>query len=101
MARAESLTPEDRQEIARKAALARWDVPRASHQGELRIGNITIPCAVLDDGDDGKSNTRVLTQRGVFVALGRHKNPTKGQSTIDDRPAFLGAKNLEPFIDND
>jgi hypothetical protein len=38
---------------------------------------------------------------GVFVALGRHKNPTKGQAAIDDRPAFLSAKNLEPFIDNE
>ena len=67
-------------------------VRRASHTGELKIFDITIPCAVLED------HTRLLTQRGVFVSLGRHKNPAKGQASIDDRPAFLAAKNLEPFI---
>ena len=100
-ARAESLTPEERQEIARLAAEVRWQTPRASHEGELKIGDVTIQCAVLDDDPEHKHNTRVLTQRGVFVALGRHKNPTRGQSTIDDRPAFLSAKNLEPFIGED
>ena len=100
-ARAESLTAEERQEIARRAAEVRWAIPRASHEGEIKIGEIAIPCAVLDDSDDNKHPTRVLTQRGVFVALGRHKNPTKGQASIDDRPAFLAAKNLDPFIDED
>lgn len=65
---------------------------RASHTGELKIFDIIIPCAVLEDG------TRLLTQRGVFVSLGRHKSPTKGQASMEDRPAFLAAKNLEPFI---
>jgi hypothetical protein len=100
-ARAESLTPEERTEIARKAADARWETPKALREGNLKIGDTIIPCAVLDDGDHSKQPTRVLTQRGVFVALGRHKNPTKGQSTIDDRPGFLSAKNLEPFISNE
>lgn len=67
-------------------------VVRASHTGELKIFDITIPCAVLED------HTRLLTQRGVFVSLGRHKNPSRGQASIADRPAFLAAKNLEPFI---
>jgi P63C domain len=67
-------------------------VYRASHTGELKIFDITIPCAVLED------HTRLLTQRGVFVSLGRHKNPARGQASIDDRPAFLAAKNLEPYI---
>jgi len=65
---------------------------RALYTGGFTVGNITIDCAVLED------ETRVVTQRGVFVALGRNKNPTKGQASIDDRPAFLAAKNLEPFI---
>jgi len=66
--------------------------PKATHQGDLPIAGIKIPAAVLEDG------TRLLTQRGVFVALGRHKNPSTGQAAIDNRPAFLAAKNLEPFI---
>lgn len=58
----------------------------------LKIGLTEIPCAVLEDG------TRVITQRGMFVALGMNKNPTKGQTAIDNRPAFIGADNLNPFI---
>ena len=50
--RAERLTPEERSEIARKAAQAKWDptLPQATHEGELRIGDASIPCAVLQDG---------------------------------------------------
>jgi hypothetical protein len=98
-ARAESLSPEKRSEIAKKAADARWDIPKASHSGEMRIGDIVIPCAVLDDATDGKTNTRVLTQRGFSVALGRYKNPKKG--AIGELPVFLGASNLKPFITDD
>lgn len=65
---------------------------RATHLGELKIGEIKIPVAVLEDG------TRVITQRGMFVALGMHKNPSKGQLAIADRPGFLAANNLTPFI---
>lgn len=97
IARANSLTAVERAEIAKKGAAARWadTTPRATHYGELNIGEITIPCAVLQDG------TRLITQRGMFVALGRHKNPSKGQAAIDSRPGFLAANNLTPFISND
>jgi P63C domain len=65
---------------------------KATHPGELKIGNASIPVAVLEDG------TRVITQRGMFVALGMHKNPSKGQAAIVNRPGFLSANNLTPFI---
>src|SRR5436190_8711989 len=99
-ARAEILSPEERSAIAQAAAEARWSrvadeagmarLPRATHSGELKIGNVLIPCAVLEDG------TRVITQRGMFVALGMNKNPSKGQTTIENRPGFLSANNLSP-----
>lgn len=95
-ARAEALSPEERVAIARKGAAARWGdapaVPKALRVGKLEIGDVVIPCAVLPDG------TRLITQRGMFVALGRHKNPTTGQAAIDNRPGFLSANNLSPFI---
>lgn len=102
-ARAKRLSPEERSAIAQAAAEARWDkasenagevrLQKATHTGELSIGSVSIPCAVLEDG------TRVITQRGMFVALGMNKNPSKGQSSsIDNRPAFLSANNLTPFI---
>jgi len=70
-------------------------VLKATHTGELKIGSASIPVAVLEDG------TRVITQRGMFVALGMHKNPSKGQATIANRPGFLSADNLTPFISED
>jgi hypothetical protein len=70
-------------------------VLRATHTGKLKIGNVSIPVAVLEDG------TRVITQRGMFVALGMYKNPSKGQTSIADRPGFLSANNLSPFISED
>ena len=43
-ARAEALTLKERKEIARDAALSRWDsnVPRADFEGDFRIGEKTI-----------------------------------------------------------
>lgn len=55
----------------------------------------TLPCAVLEDG------TRVLTQTGIFKAIGRTgKSPGKFQGDPSglSLPVFLGAKNLIPFI---
>lgn len=94
-ARAEALTPEERSEQARHAVEARWNnlVPKALRSGELKIGGNSIPCAVLDD----EERTRVLTQRGFSVALGRYKNPKRG--AIVELPVFLSASNLKPFID--
>lgn len=101
-ARAASLPAEVRRDIATKAAKARWDVisdqdaeqvPKAIATGILRVGG--IPCAVLGDAD----NTRVLTQSGFLSAIGRFPNPRSASSTdLAHLPAFLRAKNLEPFI---
>ncbi|AMN39704.1 P63C domain-containing protein [Rhodoplanes sp. Z2-YC6860] len=52
--RAETLSPNERRSIARRAAAARWkrigEVPEASHQGSLTIGDIPLDVYVLDDG---------------------------------------------------
>src|SRR5882757_7533872 len=78
LARAQKLTPEQRTAIARGAVQARWEkagkqpVPRATHTGELKIGDISIPCAVLEDG------RRMLTQWGFYRAIGRSGRPAGG-----------------------
>src|SRR5882724_6932193 len=74
-ARANALTPEERSEIAREGAAARWSkkkdkkdsihILKATHEGILEIGSVEIPCAVLDTGQ------RVLTQSGFMRAIGR------------------------------
>lgn len=38
------------------------------------------------------------TERGMFVALGRNKNPTVNKRPIDNASEFLAASNLKPFI---
>jgi hypothetical protein len=98
-ARAEALTPKRRTEIARLAAESRWTkgLPTADYLGEVRIGDATLSCAVLDDG------TRILTQSDMMRALGRARQ-AKGRGYYDadvNMPAFLTAKNLKPFIPNE
>lgn len=68
--------------------------PKAAYEGELKIGEMTIPCAVLEDG------TRLLTLSGFMRALGRARQ-AKGRQYYDgdvNLPAFLTAKNLKSFI---
>ncbi|MCU4183954.1 P63C domain-containing protein [Acidiferrimicrobium sp. IK] len=93
-ARAERLTEDERKEIARNAALARWgsDLHVATHEGELQIGDQSIACAVLEDG------TRVLSQATMLVALGRHSEKSRRGVEGDKRPPFLSAANLQRFI---
>jgi hypothetical protein len=99
-ARAEALTPNQRKEIARKAALARWDVgvPQADFEGDFNIGNKTLGAAVLSNGK------RLLTQATLLRSLGRSRSPKAGTgvlSTVDGIPFFLQAEALKPFISSD
>lgn len=61
----------------------------------LVIGEIEIPCYVLED------ETRVLSQQGFLEAVGRAPKAKGGHGaqTVDQLPAFLAARNLKPFID--
>lgn len=69
-ARAEKLSADERRNIARKAALAKKEIatlPKATHGSEdhpLRIGDVKIPCYVLEDG------RRVLTRAGLQSGIG-------------------------------
>ena len=90
------MTPEQRKEIAQKAANARWGAPKATHTGAIHIGNTSIPCAVLEDG------TRLLTQEGFLKAIGRSGKPAAGRgSSVEKIAPFLALENLKPFIDED
>jgi hypothetical protein len=97
-ARAEVLPAEKRAEIARRAAAARWTTPilQATHGSQdhpLRIGDVEIPCYVLEDG------TRMLSQRGLIGGLGMKPG---GSSHGADRLAlFFAGKGISPFVSND
>ena len=66
IARAEALSSEQKHEIAKKAAAARWGY-KASHRGNFQEEfGIDIDCYVLDDA----SKTPVISQRGMGQAIG-------------------------------
>jgi len=95
-ARAARLTPDERRDIAKHAAEARWgqSIRYAPYSGVLEIGDMSIACAVLEDG------TRVLSQATVLRALGRNpeKSRRAGGDSAELRAPFLSANNLQPFI---
>jgi P63C domain len=99
-ARALALSSEERKDIARKAASARWDhdLPLASHEGDFDLGSKSISCAVLPNGK------RLITQAAFLRTLGRSRSPKAGTgvlSTAEGLPFFLQAEALQPFISDD
>src|SRR5690349_21000660 len=72
-ARADNLTRAQRSEIARLGALAKWkkaefdpnEIPEASHQGKLAIGDVELDVYVLE-----KSGRRLIHKRGMARAMG-------------------------------
>ncbi|MGH7073269.1 MAG: P63C domain-containing protein [Stellaceae bacterium] len=100
IARAKALSPTERSQIAQQAAAARWhkDLPFATHSGTLKIADLEIECAVLNDG------RRVLSQRGVNRALGRKHGGNEFRVRKEgggELPIFLTPKVLKPFISNE
>jgi hypothetical protein len=96
-ARAAKLSTEQKKAIGKLAAEARWggDLPQASHDGPLQIGDAILAAAVLPNGK------RLLSQGTFLKALGRSRTPkagTGGLSTVDGLPFFLQAEALRPFI---
>jgi hypothetical protein len=97
-ARALAMSPIDRRASARKAALERWSkekaLPKASHDGTIRILHLELPCAVLEDG------TRVLTLQGLNTAFGSRSNSARVASPIGSAnfPPFLASRNVGGFI---
>jgi P63C domain len=94
-ARAQSLSKSERTNIAKRAARERWraDVPKAVYSGEIHIGDLDIPCCVLEDG------TRLLTQFGFLQVIGRSPRPAAGRgSSVEKVAPFLDLDNLKPFV---
>lgn len=99
-ARAKALTQEERSAISRAAAEARWAShqktagrpPKATHNGDLNIGGIEIPCFVLE----GPSPKRVISLNGIISALGMSKgsNPKLGGDRLVN---FLAGRSINPF----
>lgn len=106
-ARAKSLTKAELSDAGRNAVQARWNkkagkvLPRASHSGPLRIGDIEFDTAVVRDGDRIirlVSETKFMEAMGMYrsgALSSRRKRNEAGART----PLFLAHKNLKPFAD--
>lgn len=104
-ARADKLTSAERSEIARAGAEARWSkadpsrksLPKVAYGDDdhpLRIGEIEIPCFVLED------ERRVLTFPGMQGAL----KMAKGGSMVPGMnrfELFVSRERIKPFVSND
>ncbi|WP_447602412.1 P63C domain-containing protein [Nitrospira sp. Nam80] len=90
LARAEALSDEERKEIARKAAVARWgERPlKVIHKGSFQEHfGIDVDCYVLDD----PQKTAVISKRGMGQAIGLSKRG-------DRLAVFVNSKNMEDYI---
>lgn len=104
-ARLKKLSPEERSEIARAGAIARWQkadpsrasLPKALYGADdrpLRIGEMEIPCYVLDD------ERRVLTISGMLGAM----RMAQGGSMIAGMnrfELFTTRERIKPFVLNE
>jgi hypothetical protein len=73
------------------------DKPRATHESNLPVGNITLRVAVLSDG------SRVITRNGMFQAFKRTQRgrSLKETTRVVGFPSFIDAQNLQPFISDE
>lgn len=99
-ARAARLTAEERKAIAMKGVAARREralLPKATHgsiEHPLKIGDVEIPCYVLEDG------RRVLSLGGMVKALGMSIG-SAGGGDGDRLSSFVAGKAISPFVSND
>lgn len=87
IARAEALSPDERRDIAKKAAAARWGY-KATHKGTFTEDfGIDVDCYVLDDDQ----KTAVISQRGMGAALGLGESGSR-------LPNFVKGEKVAPYI---
>jgi hypothetical protein len=82
--------------VVQKITKSQSGILNATHEGKLFLDGIELNVAVLQDG------TRIIKQAAVFKAFGRTKRGRmKDDIRVPNRPAFLDAKNIQPFIHQD
>ena len=96
-ARAAKLSPERRREIAIKAYNARGtkNLPKATHDGCIEIGDKKIDCWVL------KGGIRVISSAAIRSALGLSSPNAKSLKKAKDAqlPTFLLSNSLAPYLE--
>lgn len=98
-ARAASTSPEERSEIAKKAADTRWDksLPTVLLGAKLSLGGVEVDCYVTDDGE------RLIAGRGMqeILKLVDEDLPQSGQKPGSRLTRLLSNKVLSPLIYKD
>lgn len=70
--------------------------PKIIYKGILKILNLELPCAVLENG------LRIITARAVYDAFGKKQQSSKRTaSKIPNLPHFVGSENLKHYINKD
>lgn len=70
-------------------------LPKVQYQGDLKIGDILIPCYVLNDG------RRILSGRGLQDALRLVDEAPHSQKAGSRLPRLFENKGIKPFLYND
>lgn len=100
-ARAEALSEEQRKNIARRAASARWakkseapnsDLPYSMFRGTVGFGPTELECHVLSDGK------RVFTQREIVRILSGGTESGNLNRYLERNPLITNIDNLGPVI---
>lgn len=70
---------------------------KATHEGELKIGEAIMSVAVLENGQ------RIINQTSVFKAFGRPMRGSRDQADQNESKllGLIDAKNLKPFISSE
>jgi hypothetical protein len=87
--RADSLSPEERTEIASLGAAARWSLPKATHEGEREVAGYTIPVYNLP-GD-----LRYISERGFLAIIGAKGRGAPGGHRLRQ---IIGAPVVKSFF---
>lgn len=72
-------------------------LPKATHRGNLQIGDVFISCAVLENGK------RIISENGINSTLGSSGGKTlklrnEQETDLGPLPLFISSKALHPFI---
>lgn len=97
-ATAEKMTPEQRKERAMKgveARKAKAELPKVGYNGEIKVGDILMPCYVLTDG------RRILSGRGLQDALKLVDEAPNAKTSGSRLPRLFNNQSLKPFIEAD
>ncbi len=103
------MSPEDKEDLAKKAASNRWSAPEGAKVyepeawGDLPIVGHQVPCAVIMvEGEV----IRVVSERGLIKSLGgkrggSHWLRAKGDASVSALPPIISAVNLRDSISDE